>query len=349
MPRPTRTYNPNLGLNRRQFLRLSAVLPSVALGSATLGSVAAQHPQRAFATGNLYRAMALSAPSPFHPTLAGDWQRALQNALPSTWQMLGADGAAHDLHAIAHLGTPPQHEGNARLVQADFGARFLADGDIAASAASLYQWQANWALGRWLAQHIGQRGYLVMSFYESGYDTPFAFQTGYESAGGQLLGSRVVDAPIRPLAMSEVMTELRQARPNMVYVLLQDPLAQSFFTEYRAANLLGKIALAGSPFALRSAMQTLGAQAAGMHSWRTWRNVSVGPLTALARRTAQQLLGPVDGDALSASIYLTQAQALVGQSQLGLTSVARLGAVRDVPPLPFIGPRSGWSQAYLGV
>jgi len=348
MPRPTRTFNPNTALNRRQFLRLSA-----ALGSAALGSTVAQiNPQRASAVGRspVYRTAALSAPSPFHPTLAVDWQRALQHALPPAWQLLNAENNAepNTLHAIAHLGNRTAPIGNARVVQADFGARFMTDGD-AATSASLYQWQANWALGRWLAQHVGPRGYLIMSFYESGYDTPFAFQTGYESAGGQLLGSLVVDAPIRPWAMPDVMTELRQAHPDMVYVLLQDPLAQAFFDEYRAANLLGKINLAGSPFALRSAMQTLGAQAAGMHSWRTWRDVSAGPLTALARRTAQQLVGPVDGDALSASIYLTQAQVFAGQSQLGLASVARLGAVRDVPSLPFIGPRSGWSQAYLGV
>jgi ABC-type branched-subunit amino acid transport system substrate-binding protein len=48
---------------------------------------------------------------------------------------------------------------------------------------SLNYWQANWALGAWTAQNLGRQILMAGSFYESGYDSLYAFQRGVESAG----------------------------------------------------------------------------------------------------------------------------------------------------------------------
>ena len=200
-----------------------------------------------------------------------------------------------------------------RLVSADFGARLDLDNDGGSGdAVSLYQWQANWAFGCWQAQHAGKRGFILMSFHESGYDTPYAFQSGFESAGGEIVGTLVHDAPVAKRSMSEVIDQIRNTRPDFVYALLQGAAANAFATAYRTTGLLGHLPLAGSPFVLQAALQTLGADAAGVQSWRTWRDVTTDPLTALAKRTAQRIVG--GGATDDATIYVSEVRAQQGQA-----------------------------------
>lgn len=228
-----------------------------------------------------------------------------------------------------------------RLIHADFGVR--ANEALLPDGVSLYQWQANWAFGRWQAQHVGRRGFMVMSMHESGYDTPFAFQSGFESAGGEIVGTLIPDSPAAPLSLTEVMTRIRTAQPTVVYALLQGQTASDFVAAFQQVGLLGQVALSGSPFALAAAMQTVGAAADGIRSWRTWHTATTGPLAALAQRTAQRVAGGAAQD--NVSIYISQIR--VRQSQPYVDSVADLGQVSAVKPLVFTGPRTGWLNPYL--
>lgn len=60
---------------------------------------------------------------------------------------------------------------------------------------TLGYWQAAWSLGNWAAKNLGKRAWMFTSLYDSGYDTPYAFQLGFEAAGGKLTGSTVTHLP----------------------------------------------------------------------------------------------------------------------------------------------------------
>ena len=56
---------------------------------------------------------------------------------------------------------------------------------------SLNYWQANKATGEWAAKNVGRKAFIAGSFYESGYDTVYAFRHGFEGTGGEVVGSYI--------------------------------------------------------------------------------------------------------------------------------------------------------------
>ena len=350
-------------ISRRHFLQLSKGAFGLGLAAVQLGL----QPARAAIAHAASPVGVLLPQSTLYPALGAQWLSALKRALPTQWRPVPMDGnwtsAKHaaeslidervrwvasmaDPRLTPHI-APLLAAQQVRLVSADFGARLDDDAMDAmdVDAVSLYQWQANWTFGNWQAQHAGKRGFILMSFQESGYDTPYAFQSGFESAGGEIVGTLVHDAPVAKRSMSEVIDQIRNTQPDVVYVLLQGAAANAFVTAYRTTGLLGQLPLAGSPFVLQAALQTLGADAAGVQSWRTWRDVTADPLTALAKRTAQRIVG--GGATDDATIYVSEVRAHQGQPYI--TSIANLGQIRQVAPLTFTGPRTGWLHSYLGI
>ncbi len=365
MPHTPPTAKPILphnkqSLTRRGFLKLSGAIASLGLAAVSLEQkpVAAVAPSRASLRLGVLLPQALS-----QPTASAIWLRELQRALPATLHsaiaggnLTGLQQATDTLLAqqirlmiglvdprLALQIAPNLADQEVKLVSADFGARVNEGSPNHLETVSLYQWQANWAFGRWQAQHVGRRGFMVMSMHESGYDTPFAFQSGFESAGGEIVGTLVPDAPVAPQSMTEVMARIRNARPDAVYVLLQDVAAGEFVAAYRQAGLLHRVPMSGSPFVMAAAMHTLGVDAIGMRSWRTWRNANDGPLVALAQRTAKHVLTGSTTD--GASIYVSEVRVQDGQPYID--SVAQLGQTKAVQPLVFTGPRTGWMNPYL--
>lgn len=74
---------------------------------------------------------------------------------------------------------------------------------------TLGYWQAAWSLGSWTAKNLGKRGWAFASLYDSGYDMPYAFQLGFEAAGGRLVGSTVTHLPGSELSC--VVDQLKSA------------------------------------------------------------------------------------------------------------------------------------------
>jgi branched-chain amino acid transport system substrate-binding protein len=103
-------------------------------------------------------------------------------------------------------------------------------------------------MGTWTAPNLGKKAILASSFYDSGYDTLYAFRLGFEGAGGQILSTHVTDTPGREGGMSEFITELKRERPDFVYALYCGQDAIAFMKAWEESGLSGKIPLAGSGF-----------------------------------------------------------------------------------------------------
>jgi branched-chain amino acid transport system substrate-binding protein len=135
---------------------------------------------------------------------------------------------------------------------------------------SLNYWQANWAMGRWAAQHLGKRTFIASSFYESGFDGIYAFRLGFESSGGRILGTGISHMPGAP-DLSDILKEAGQLSPDFVYALYCGREAAEFIAGYASSGLSGRIALAGSPFMTdESVLEIAGPAAAGIKTCFPW-------------------------------------------------------------------------------
>ncbi len=89
---------------------------------------------------------------------------------------------------------------------------------------SLKLWQSEWALGVHAAQQRktnigrGNTAVMVCSLREAGYDLPFAFQSGFESAGGTILGTIMLDASGKT-DFNAVLEQIRSLKPAHIHVI----------------------------------------------------------------------------------------------------------------------------------
>ena len=113
---------------------------------------------------------------------------------------------------------------------------------------TLNDWQANYAMGTWTAKTVGKRGFLVASQYDSGFDSMYAFQSGFEIAGGQLSGSLLSHLQTADNQLDQVISAIRQARPEFVYALYSGAAATEFLAAYQRAGLDKTIPLMGNAF-----------------------------------------------------------------------------------------------------
>jgi hypothetical protein len=92
---------------------------------------------------------------------------------------------------------------------------------------SLKLWQSEWALGVHAAQQRktniarGNSAVMVCTMREAGYDLPFAFQSGFESAGGTILETIILDASGKT-DMHAVLEQIRALKPAHVHVIASD-------------------------------------------------------------------------------------------------------------------------------
>jgi len=114
---------------------------------------------------------------------------------------------------------------------------------------SLNLWEANWALGNWAPHRLGKTAVSVSSFYESGYDAVYAFQLGYEHAGGHIAHNIVTHNPAqKDMKMSVVFEKIMELQPDMVFASYSGKEAAEFLSLFNRFGLAGKVHLAGSAF-----------------------------------------------------------------------------------------------------
>lgn len=247
---------------------------------------------------------------------------------------------------------------------------------------TLNSWQASYTLGQWAAQTVGRRGMIASSFYDSGYDTLYAFNAGFMEAGGELVATHISHNPTNTSGFSGVVDTIKAYQPDFLYALYTGSLASEFLNN--TATQLG-IPLLGSPF-LTEGMPTPQVYSAG--AWAsTLKNsanetfieyyskasgVAPSPLsllgwdTGILLATAFQNAGTTTGQGLQASLRTARftsprgivrmegtSQSLVGPLYLRLTdgTTHQIQAELPSPTIPYLfsenDTRSGWIYPYL--
>lgn len=175
----------------------------------------------------------------------------------------------HDVTSLAPLlqehGTP--------LIVTDVGANIIRRDRLRPLVFrnSLNHWRASWALGRWAAANLGKRALIATSFYDSGYDTVYAFQRGFEQAGGHRPDVHITHLPNTIHDLSVLIDVIRQTRPDCVFAAYCGPKATDVVRAYAAAGLPQHIPLLGSSFLVdESLLPAQGAAASGVITARTW-------------------------------------------------------------------------------
>jgi branched-chain amino acid transport system substrate-binding protein len=131
--------------------------------------------------------------------------------------------------------------------------------------------QADWALGRW-AGGPGKRAVIVTSFYDSGYDLPYAFAAGFTSSGGALVQTLVSDPPGQERrSTNELLAAIRVLEPEVVYLLHSGPEAAGFAQAFKGSDLAGPSRLVVSGLTLPDGLLARqGSALSGIHSVFSW-------------------------------------------------------------------------------
>lgn len=100
-------------------------------------------------------------------------------------------------------------------------------------------WQSDWALGRW-AGIPGKRAVIITSFYDSGYDLPYAFTAGFASSGGTVVQTLVSDPPgQQKRSAEELLAAIRILEPDVVYLLHSGPEAADLAQAFKSSDVAG--------------------------------------------------------------------------------------------------------------
>ncbi|HEU4743285.1 MAG TPA: hypothetical protein VFS50_16970 [Meiothermus sp.] len=104
---------------------------------------------------------------------------------------------------------------------------------------SLRQWQAEWAFGTWSAGQQGQSAVVVTNLLEAGYDLPYAFQAGFEAAGGRVLAVLVSDAHSGKHDFAWVIARIRELKPATVHLIGGDRAGLEFARHHPNVSVSG--------------------------------------------------------------------------------------------------------------
>jgi branched-chain amino acid transport system substrate-binding protein len=203
---------------------------------------------------------------------------------------------------------------------------------------TLNYWRAAWASGAWAAKSLGVTAFVAASFYESGYDTLYAFRRGFESAGGAIRQTRITHRPAAADDWPALMTEIKRANPKLVYAAYSGQSAVDFAQAYAKSGLAGRIPLVSTGFmADEPLLAKLGSAALDITSGLSWSSSLNTPenrafMLAYQRRTGRA------ADAFAALGYdtarlIAEALNLAGERPDSERLRQALGAVE------FTGPR----------
>jgi len=154
-----------------------------------------------------------------------------------------SSGVAATLHPLLHERQMPLLVSNigANLTRDDRNSPYIIRN-------SFSYWQSSWALGRWAAGNLGKQAFVVSSFYDSGYDSLYAFQLGFESAGGTITSTKVTHRPTDTGELHMLMADIQQTQPDLVFAAYSGAQATDFVRAYAHAGLSARIPLLGSGF-----------------------------------------------------------------------------------------------------
>jgi branched-chain amino acid transport system substrate-binding protein len=168
-----------------------------------------------------------------------------------------SSGTAAALHPLLHERQMP-------LLVSNIGANLTRDDRTSPYIIrnSFSYWQSSWALGRWAAGNMGKRAFVASSFYDSGYDSLYAFQLGFESVGGAVTTTKVTHLPTGTGELHTLMAEIQQAQPDLVFAAYSGQQATDFVRAYAHAGLSTRVPLLGSGFLVDESLLSQQADAA---------------------------------------------------------------------------------------
>jgi branched-chain amino acid transport system substrate-binding protein len=277
--------SPHPRLNRRAFLKTSGaiaglaavatLLPGCSTTQSPLGSLKSFVVPESPVTVGVLLPRSVSRPDVAQNVLAGMRlyaERFARRPLHLVVQEVGV--GQHDAYLGAHAlleqgqvdllagvvnpALAPQlqellHERRTILAVADVGANVprSLEAHPYVFANSLGYWQASHAMGGWAARNLGSRAAIVSSFYDSGYDTIYAFRLGFEGTGGQVAETFVSHRPTdSDDHMPALMAQIAAAQPDFIYAISSGRQANAFLRAYAESGLAGRIPLAGASFTL---------------------------------------------------------------------------------------------------
>lgn len=180
---------------------------------------------------------------------------------------------------------------------------------------SLALWQANYALGAWAAANLGRRAVLAQSFYDSGYDLPFAFGLGFEQAGGTVLQTFLTHRPPDPGSFGPIFACAEREAPDLIFGSYSGRPAVEFVRAYGESGLRGRVPLLGGAFLADEALlPEQGEAALGIVSAAGWDAEAPAARPFLAEFAAQAGR-PADGFAAlgyECGLWIAAASAALG-------------------------------------
>jgi branched-chain amino acid transport system substrate-binding protein len=210
--------------------------------------------------------------SPVSATIVqADVDRGYGGALSTAQGLLdgGADVVVAGISALVAAGIGGLfNDRQAPLVVADVGAQVVqpaAKSDFVLHNSLLY-WHASFAGGQWAAANVGKQAFVASSLRDSGYDTIYAFRSGFEAGGGTIVGDGVTHVDPANPGLSELFAAARGSGADVIYALYSDAQATQFVQAYASSGVGAKL-VAGS---LAVEDYLVGSAATGATSCASW-------------------------------------------------------------------------------
>lgn len=221
------------------------------------------------------------------------------------------------------------------IINATLGANVSLAGHLLPNMATLSAstWQSAVALGEHAATKFGRKALLVSSFFDCGFDSFFCLRQGFESAGGEVLLSRLVDSPTEPRSPEQIIEEARNAGAEIILSNLSGPIAESFVRAWSQLAASERLPLLGTAFLTEQpVLDTLETSAMGVKT--------AGPcLTADTEATAAFLSAHErEADGMPADLFSVMGWETAHLIRWGLASVPEPTRT----PLDFMKHLSSW-------
>jgi branched-chain amino acid transport system substrate-binding protein len=205
--------------------------------------------------------------------------------------------------------------------------------------------EANWLLGYWAATNIGKKVALATSFYDSGFDLLFAFQQGFESGGGQVVGRLITHTGFghNSLKMvSELVELVARSQPDLVFGSYYGQAAREFLAAYAQAGLAGKLPLVGSSFLVMAAPNDSEYAFPGIVTASSWADTENPQNVAFRAAYLKQTARPPDVFALLGYEAALMATAYLNSGSFSFAELKISSPRGELTPNPFgqFGPIS---------
>lgn len=200
--------------------------------------------------------------------------RGYGGALTAAQELLdgGADVVIANVSApVARYLAPLFADRQASLIVANVGAHVVQPAARSPFVLhnSLLYWQGSFALGRWAATKLGNRGFVAAAQSDAGYDTIFAFRRGFESAGGSIVGEAVTHADPAHAGLADLFASVRASGATVLYGLYSGAHAADFVRAFTRSGVRAKLAV-GSLAVEDYLLGQVGGAAAGVTSCASW-------------------------------------------------------------------------------